>query len=96
MWTITRRTHIRHERPGGRGYHAESPRRGVITTTYDAGTEPDSEEVKAYRLAKNPDTLRAYHLDRVTRKFNSVISAENAELLAGLLGSDSGEGQDVA
>jgi hypothetical protein len=32
----------------------------------------------------------------VTRKFKMVISAENAEVLAGLLGSGSGEDQDVA
>jgi hypothetical protein len=35
------------------------------------------------------NALREYHLERVTRKFNMVISAENAELLAGLLDSDS-------
>ena len=34
------------------------------------------------------DALRAYHLDRVVSKFKIVISADNAELLAGLLGSD--------
>jgi hypothetical protein len=37
-----------------------------------------------------------YHLDRVTSKFKLVISAENAELLAALLGSDNDEDQDVA
>ena len=35
------------------------------------------------------EALRAFHLDRVFRKFNLVISAENAELLAALL--DTGE-----
>lgn len=34
------------------------------------------------------DALRAYHLDRVVSKFKMTISAENAELLAALLGSD--------
>lgn len=34
------------------------------------------------------DALRAYHLDRIFAKFNLVISAENAELLAALLGTD--------
>lgn len=34
------------------------------------------------------DALFAFHLDRVVRKFNMTISAENAELLAALLGSD--------
>jgi hypothetical protein len=39
------------------------------------------------------EALRAFHLDRVFRKFNLVISAENAELLAALLGADeSGHG----
>jgi hypothetical protein len=33
------------------------------------------------------DALFAYHLDRVVSKFNLVISAENAELLAALLGN---------
>ncbi len=44
----------------------------------------------------NHDVLRAYHLNRVTSKFKMVISAEKAELLAGLLGSDSNDQQDVA
>jgi hypothetical protein len=42
------------------------------------------------------DALRAYHLDRVMSKFKLVISAENAELLAGLLGSDSGSEHNAA
>ena len=42
------------------------------------------------------DALRAYHLNRVTSKFKLVISAEKAELLAGLLGSDCDDQQDVA
>ena len=33
------------------------------------------------------EALRAYHLDRIFAKFNLVISAENAELLAALLGT---------
>jgi hypothetical protein len=51
--------------------------------------------VKAYR-ANDQDALYAYHLDRVTSKFKMVISAENAELLAGFLGSETGQEQDVA
>jgi hypothetical protein len=43
--------------------------------------------VNAYK-ADDPDALRAYHLDRVVSKFNMVISADNAEVLARLLGSD--------
>jgi hypothetical protein len=42
------------------------------------------------------DALRAYHLNRVTSKFKMVISAEKAELPAGLLDSDCGDQQDVA
>lgn len=34
----------------------------------------------------DPGALYAYHLERVTRKFTTVISAENAELLGRLLG----------
>lgn len=44
----------------------------------------------------NQDALRAYHLNRVTSKFKMVISAEKAELLAGLLDSDCDDQQDVA
>jgi hypothetical protein len=32
------------------------------------------------------ETLRAFHLDRVFSKFKLEISADNAELLAALLG----------
>jgi hypothetical protein len=48
---------------------------------------PEPEKGDAYR-ANDPEALRAFHLDRVVNKFKAVISAENAELLAGLLGSD--------
>ena len=34
------------------------------------------------------EALRAFHLDRVVGKFTMIISAENAELLDALLGSD--------
>jgi len=51
--------------------------------------------VSAYRRITDQDALRAYHLDRVTSKFKMVISAEKAELLAGLLADDSDE-QEVA
>jgi hypothetical protein len=36
------------------------------------------------------DALYAYHLERVTKKFTTVISADNAELLARMLGSGDG------
>jgi hypothetical protein len=42
--------------------------------------------VRAYKETDR-DTLRAYHLDRVVSKFKMTISAENAELLAALLGN---------
>ncbi len=51
--------------------------------------------MNAYRR-KDQDALRAYHLERVASKFKMVISAENAELLAGLLGDDEARQQDVA
>ena len=51
--------------------------------------------MSAYRQNEK-DALYAYHLDRVTSKFKMVMSAENAELLAGLLASDGDEQQDVA
>ena len=38
------------------------------------------------RKGTDQEVLRAFHLDRVFRKFNLMISAENAELLAALLG----------
>jgi hypothetical protein len=43
--------------------------------------------VRAYREI-GQDAHYAYHLDRVVSKFKTTISAENAELLAALLGSD--------
>jgi len=52
--------------------------------------------VTALRRHPEQDALRAYHLDRVTSKFKMVISAENAEVLAGLLGSDSGDEEGAA
>jgi len=51
--------------------------------------------VNAYRR-KDLDALRAYHLERVVSKFKKVISAENAELLAELLGENDQEQHDVA
>jgi hypothetical protein len=42
--------------------------------------------VRAYRET-DQGALFAYHLDRVVSKFTMIISAENAELLAALLGS---------
>ena len=50
--------------------------------------------MNAYKAKQ--DALFAYHLDRVTSKFKMVISAENAELLAGLLGSDREDEQGAA
>ncbi len=43
--------------------------------------------MNAYTAA-DEDALRACHLTRVVSKFRTVISAENAELLAGMLSSD--------
>jgi hypothetical protein len=51
--------------------------------------------VNAYRRT-DPDALRAYHLDRVVSKFKAVISAENAALLAALLGSGEEENDSAA
>ena len=42
------------------------------------------------------EALRAFHLDRVFRKFNLMISAENAELLAALLGMGEGDQGNAA
>jgi hypothetical protein len=47
--------------------------------------KPES-EVMSNREA-DQEALRAFHLDRVFSKFKTTISAENAELLAGLLGN---------
>jgi hypothetical protein len=52
--------------------------------------------VSAYRSKADQFAQRAYHLNRVMSKFTMVISAEKAELLAGLLGSDCEDQQDVA
>ncbi len=58
------------------------------------GTE--KERGSAYRHKAGDDALRAYRLNRMTRKFTMVISAENAELLAGLLGSDGDDEEGAA
>lgn len=42
------------------------------------------------------DALRAYHLDRVVGKFKMVISAENADLLAALLGIGEDDQENAA
>jgi hypothetical protein len=51
--------------------------------------------VSAYK-GTDQDALRAYHLDRVVSKFKMIISAENAELLAALLGSDENDQGNAA
>ncbi len=51
--------------------------------------------MSAYRR-KEQDAGYAFHLDRVTSKFRMVISAENAEVLAGLLAGDGDDRQGVA
>jgi hypothetical protein len=42
------------------------------------------------------EALRAFHLDRVFSRFKLVISAENAELLAELLGNGEGDQENAA
>jgi hypothetical protein len=51
--------------------------------------------VRAYK-GTDQDALRAYHLDRVFSTFKLVISAENAELLAALLGNGEGDQGNAA
>jgi hypothetical protein len=50
--------------------------------------------VSAYKATES-DTARACHLARVVGNFTVVISAGNAELLAGILGSEK-EATDTA
>jgi hypothetical protein len=42
------------------------------------------------------EALRAFHLDRVFSRFKLVISAENAELLAALLGNGEDDQENAA
>ena len=42
------------------------------------------------------EALRAFHLDRVFSKFKLEISAENAEMLAALLGDGEGDQANAA
>jgi hypothetical protein len=42
------------------------------------------------------EALRAFHLDRVVGKFKLVISADNAEMLAALLGNGEGDQGNAA
>jgi hypothetical protein len=51
--------------------------------------------VSAYKET-DQEALRAFHLDRVVSNFMMIISAENAELLAELLGSDEGDQGNAA
>ena len=50
--------------------------------------------MNAYKAEQ--DALRAYHLERVTRRFKMVISADNAEILAKLIADDNDGEKDVA
>lgn len=65
--------------------HASARKRADASHGTNDGTNAERRLSKAE--AKR-DAARAYHLERVTRKFKMVISAENAELLAELLGDD--------
>ena len=51
--------------------------------------------MRPYREAAR-EALRAFHLDRVFSKFKLVISAENAELLAALLGNGEDDQENAA
>lgn len=51
--------------------------------------------MRPYREADR-EALRAFHLDRVFGKFKLVISAENAELLAALLGNGEDDQENAA
>lgn len=46
--------------------------------------------MNAYTTTKDRDALYAYHLERVTKKFKAMISPDNMELLAQLIGGDDG------
>jgi hypothetical protein len=52
------------------------------------GQDPNNKIIPAGEAERTTraDADRAYHLDRVARKFKYVISQEKAELLLGLLG----------
>lgn len=61
----------------------------VTRATTDADREhQETEEVNGYQ-ADDQRALRAYHLRRVTSKFSTTISPENAQRLARLLAPDS-------
>jgi hypothetical protein len=51
--------------------------------------------VRAYKETDR-DALFAFHLDRVVSKFKTEISAENAEMLAALLGIGEGNRGNAA
>jgi hypothetical protein len=59
-------------------------------TATDNSAAPEPDEVNAHTSSMDRDALYAYHLERVTKKFKTMISADNVELLARLLGGDDG------
>jgi hypothetical protein len=63
-------------------------------------TLPDVKPGRCFRGGANAstakqDALRTYHLERMVSKFNTVISPENAEILARLLDIDNDYEEDA-
>lgn len=89
--TATRRTtRQRKDSHPGRTSDAATANLAATAPTpgHGAPGQAESDEVNARAPALDHDAFYAYHLDRVTKKFKTVISAENLELLARLLGED--------
>jgi hypothetical protein len=71
---------------------AGANRANIVGTALDIVREANAGTGDPFRepTGMDPDALYAYHLERVTKKFTTVISADNAELLARLLSSGDG------
>jgi hypothetical protein len=68
------------------GNQIPSPRSSAPTL----GAQPQANASVIDPSGLDADALYLYHLERVTKKFKTVISADNAELLGRLLGSGDG------
>jgi hypothetical protein len=66
----------------------------VIPTTTPTPSDQPEEDTTHHTTADN-ERLYEYHMNRVLSGFTFVISAENAELLAGLLTDDNSDPHDA-
>jgi hypothetical protein len=83
---------IQHDAQKARQRAARPNRADVVGPALGTAREANADSGDPFREPPRmgSDALYAYHLERVTKKFTTVISADNAELLGRLLGSGDG------